>query len=44
MDFHRPPRRIGKVEVKPVLQFSDADMDDALRSIEMGTRLNYTHC
>ena len=41
IDLHRPPGRVAEVEVEPVVQSTDADMDDALRRVEMRLRLDH---
>ena len=41
IDFHGPPGRVTKVEVKSLVQSTDADMDDTFRRIEM--RLGLEH-
>ena len=41
IDLHRPPGCVAKVEVEPLVQSADADMDDAFRRIEM--RLGLDH-
>src|SRR5262249_62410121 len=40
-DLHRPPGLVTKIEIEPAVQRADADMDGALRRIEV--RLGLDH-